>query len=55
MTAAIDRTLKPIAPLPKLVSFEQFIDWFQTTQSIATSYAVASSFKYRDLADNIRS
>ena len=28
MTAAIDRTIKPIAPLPKPVSFEQFIDWY---------------------------
>ena len=28
MTAAIEKTTKPIAPLPKPVSFEQFIDWY---------------------------
>ena len=28
MTAAIDSVIKPIEPLPKPVSFEQFIDWY---------------------------
>ncbi len=28
MTAAIEGTTHPIAPLPKPVSFEQFIEWY---------------------------
>lgn len=28
MTAALEKTVKPIAPLPAPVSFEQFIDWY---------------------------
>ena len=28
MISALDRTPKPIAPLPKPVTFEQFIDWY---------------------------
>lgn len=28
MTAALEKTVNPISPLPKPVSFEQFIDWY---------------------------
>jgi len=52
MTAAFERPIKrppeqppeqrpqPIAPLPKPVSFEQFIAWYPRIQNIDMSYVV---------------